>query len=297
MMKKIYLKYIISLLLFGSNGVWASMISMPSYEIVLLRTMIGGILLFGIFKLTGGTFCFWKHRHQFVCLAISGIAMGMSWIFLFEAYQQIGVSMSTLVYYCGPVIVMALSPFVFKERLTVLKISGFAAVVVGVVLVSGQGIVSEKSGWGFFCGFMAAVMYAFIVIFSKKVTDITGVENALLQLVIGVLTSVIFSGLRKGYHLSVSESDWFPLLFLGVINTGIGCYLYFSTIGSLPAQSVAICGYLEPLSAVFYSVLFLHERMGIQQILGAVLIIGGAVFGEMSSGFWKAGEHSLKMRH
>lgn len=64
------------------------------------------------------------------------------------------------------------------------------------------------------------------------------------------------------------------------MNTGVGCGLYFSTIGRLPAQSVAVCGYLEPLFAVMLSALLLHETMTPLQIAGAALIIGGAVYGE-----------------
>lgn len=44
---------------------------------------------------------------------------------------------------------------------------------------------------------------------------------------------------------------------------------------------VAICGYLEPLSAVLFSVFFLKETMSYEQITGAVLILGGAIFGEL----------------
>ena len=69
---------------------------------------------------------------------------------------------------------------------------------------------------------------------------------------------------------------------LGLLNTGIGCYFYFSSIGKLPVQSVAVCGYLEPLSAVAFSVLLLHENLLPVQLIGAVLIIGGAVFSERS---------------
>ncbi|MBQ8748040.1 MAG: DMT family transporter, partial [Clostridia bacterium] len=65
-----------------------------------------------------------------------------------------------------------------------------------------------------------------------------------------------------------------------LLNTGIGCYFYFSSIGKLPVQTVAICGYLEPLSAVVFSVIFLKETMLPIQIIGAVLIIGGAMLGE-----------------
>ena len=71
------------------------------------------------------------------------------------------------------------------------------------------------------------------------------------------------------------------ILILGIFNTGIGCYFYFSSIGDLPVQTVAICGYLEPLSAVVFSVLFLGESMTIVQVVGAMLILGGAAFGEL----------------
>ncbi len=81
--------------------------------------------------------------------------------------------------------------------------------------------------------------------------------------------------------MGISSGDWLPVLWLGLVNTGIGCFFYFSSIGQLPAQSVAVCGYLEPFSAVLMSALALHETMTGWQVLGAVLIIGGALYGEL----------------
>ena len=66
-----------------------------------------------------------------------------------------------------------------------------------------------------------------------------------------------------------------------MLNTGAGCYFYFSSIGNLPVQTVAVCGYLEPLSAVIFSGIFLKETMLPVQMAGAVFIIGGAVYGEL----------------
>ena len=57
-MKKDYLKYIFSLLLFGSNGIVASFIKLNSYEIVFCRTLTGGLLLLLIFLLSRGKFTF-----------------------------------------------------------------------------------------------------------------------------------------------------------------------------------------------------------------------------------------------
>lgn len=80
--------------------------------------------------------------------------------------------------------------------------------------------------------------------------------------------------------MNIAAGEWLPILWLGFVYTGVGCYCYFSSIGALPAQSVAICGYLEPLFAVVLSVLILKETMSPLQIIGAALIVGGAVFGE-----------------
>ncbi len=279
-MKQAYIKYLLALLLFGSNGVVASYISLTSYEIVFLRSLIGSILLISLFKLADNKIDLTKNKRHLLYLIISGVAMGVSWIFLYEAYQQIGVSIASLAYYCGPVIVMLLSPLLFKERFTLPKVGGFVAVLCGILLINTQAIHDGKTPWGLFCGVMSAIMYAFMVIFNKKAHSITGMKNAMLQLIISFLTVAVFLGFRQGFIIHVSRSDWIPILILGLLNTGIGCYLYFSSIASLPVQSVTVCGYLEPLSAIAFSALLLKEILQPIQMLGAVLVIGGSIFAE-----------------
>ncbi|MBR2987588.1 MAG: EamA family transporter [Clostridia bacterium] len=279
-MKTPYFKYIFALLLFGSNGIVASLIHLSSYEIVLLRTLIGSLLLIAIFFIAREKLTFYKHKTQSVFLAISGIAMGTSWIFLYEAYDEIGVSLASLAYYCGPVIVMMLSPLLFGEKLTKIKVCSFLVVLVGIFLVNGTAFENGVSVWGLACGLLSAVCYSLMVMFNKKAKDITGLENAMLQLFVAFLTVAIFVGIKQGYRMEIDTRSILPILVLGLLNTGIGCYFYFSSIRKLPVQTVAICGYLEPLSAVVFSVIFLNETMLPLQIVGAVLIIGGAILGE-----------------
>lgn len=280
-MKTSYLKYIFALLLFGSNGIVASLIHLSSYEIVLLRTLIGSLLLIAIFFIAREKLTFYKYKTQSIFLAVSGIAMGTSWIFLYEAYDEIGVSLASLAYYCGPVIVMILSPFLFGEKLTRIKVCSFLVVLVGIFLVNGTAFENGVSVWGLACGLLSAVCYSLMVMFNKKAKDITGLENSMLQLFVAFLTVAIFVGIKQGYRMEIDIQSIIPILVLGLLNTGIGCYFYFSSIGKLPVQTVAICGYLEPLSAVVFSVIFLKETMLTIQIIGAVLIIGGAILGEI----------------
>lgn len=69
-------------------------------------------------------------------------------------------------------------------------------------------------------------------------------------------------------------------MLLGAVNTGLGCCWYFSAISRLPVQTVAVCGYLEPLAAVVFAAVLLHETMLLLQMLGAVLILCGAAGAE-----------------
>lgn len=181
-MKKAYIKYLFALLLFGSNGITASFIHLNSYEIVLLRTGIGSLFLITVFLLSKGKITFYQHKKSFLFLCMSGAAMGMSWIFLYEAYQKIGVSLASLMYYCGPVIVMALSPVLFREKLTKTKIFSFLIVLVGIFLVNGTGTDGGQDTRGKICAVLSAFCYAAMVVCQKKEKNITGLENAMLQL-------------------------------------------------------------------------------------------------------------------
>lgn len=284
-MKQAYFKYVAALLLFGSNGIVASKIGLSSYEIVFTRTLIGSLFLISTFAALRQKARFRENRApnwaHFGYLAVSGAAMGASWMFLYEAYTRIGVSTATLAYYSGPVIVLVLSPLLFKEKLTAARLLGFLAVLGGMYLVNARALAEGSASWGLLFGVLAAVMYAFMVIFNKKAASIGGLENAMWQLIISFVTVAVFVGLKQGFTMQIPPGSLPPILLLGVVNTGLGCYLYFSSIGGLPAQSVAVFGYLEPLSALAFSAVLLGESLSFGQVVGAALILGGAALGEL----------------
>lgn len=286
-MSRSFKKYLASLLMFGSNGIVASAIALPSSEVVLTRTLLGALLLVAALTVSnrrsGDRHASLDHPRQAASLAVSGAALGISWIFLFAAYRLIGVGVATLAYYIGPVIVMALSPVLFREHLTPVKLMGFAAVVAGAFLVVAQGGAGSINPAGLALGGMAAIMYAAMVVFSKRASDVGGVEAATIQIVASFAAVAVYS-VATGQLPAVSalvSADLPAVLTLGLVNTGLGCYLYFSAMGDLPVQRVAVFGYLEPLSAVVLSALVLGEAMGPVRILGAALIIGGAASCEL----------------
>lgn len=293
-MKQSYLKYILGLLILGSNGVIAAQIHMNSYEIVLVRTFLGSLFLAALLLLSKSKLQCLHHKKELFFMLLSGIAMGLNWLFLFEGYATVGVSITILLCYCGPIFVMLVSPIFFRERITLTKIVCFAIVIFGMLCINGQSLEAGKSPWGIFCGVMAAVIYAVMIIANKKAPHIRGMENATIQIATAFFTVLIFVLAKQGLHLNIRSSDLLPILLLGFINSGIAIYLYFSPIDYLPVQSVAIIGYSEPLSAVIFSVLFLGEKLLPLYIIGGICIIGGALLAELYKPKGKSSAHIEK---
>ena len=277
--KKAYIKIILSGLIFGSNGIVASYIDLSSYEIVLTRTVVGGLSLLAICLITGKRLPVREHPGQALYVVLSGFAMGAGWMCLYEAYDEIGVGVGALLGNCGPVIVMMLSPLFFGEKLTAPKLTGFFTVLAGVFLLNGalDGTLNPR---GVFFGIMSSVFYAVMLISNKKATEIRGLENTTLQIISAFVAVAAFVVYRQGFSFSVQPSDVLPILVLGIVNTGFACYCYFSSVAWLPVQTVAVVGYLEPLSAVILGAVILREPMGVLKIIGAVLVLGGAFFAE-----------------
>ena len=93
-MARAYLKYLLSLLIFGTNGIVANHISLSSRQIVFMRTLIGGLFLGLVFFLSKGRLRALSDRRCLLFLLGSGVCMGTSWMCLFEAYRLVGVSVA-----------------------------------------------------------------------------------------------------------------------------------------------------------------------------------------------------------
>lgn len=280
---KDYAKFIGSLILLGSNGVVAAHILLPSQDIVFLRTLIGVAALAVIFKMRHGKPECLHRKREFLLVVASGLSMGISWLFLYEAYRLVGVGVSSLAYYCAPILVMILSPVVFHEHLTIRSLVSFAVVLAGALLVNGQTVEAGGSAWGMLCGWMSAVAHAAMVVFSKAADTVDGLESSTVQLIASFAVALVFLLVSGGFPLCVDGASWPWIALLGLANTGLGCYLYFSSFGGLRAQTVAILGYIEPLSALACAFIFLEEPMSVLQACGGALILSGAAMGTLAT--------------
>ena len=273
--------FVASMVIFGTNGLIVANISLGSAEIVLMRTFLGSLFLLAI-VLVKRSFSFADLKADLVPATMGGAALGLNWVLLFSAYRSAGVGLSTLTYYCGPIIVLALSPVLFKEKLTWNKLLAIAAVAVGMFCITGNIEPGSDVQTGILFGGGAALLYASLIVANKRVKRLSGLNCAMYELIVAffvVLIYLLASNVKLPVIPAAEDIVW--VLAIGLVNTGLAYYLYFSSLQKLPGQTVALVCYIDPLTALLVSGAFLGEKLLGVQIAGAVLILGGACLGEL----------------
>lgn len=279
---KFYLMFVAAMLIFGSNGVFASMLEMSGAQLVLLRTLIGGAVLLIIILISRSRTPKEVLLREKWRLLFTGVCLGANWALLFEAYNLMNVSLATLTYYTAPVLVLVLAPLVLKERQNGLAYLGMAVVIVGMLLVVGTDFgEGGVSATGLIVGLGSAVFYAMLMLVNKQITGVSGLNLTFIEIVIAavILLPYVFAT-SGGVPLPTDARGIFALLFLCTVNTGFACWLYFSSMNRLPAKAVALMGYFDPVSALIFSAVFLDERLSGLQLAGAVLVLAGALVGQ-----------------
>lgn len=283
---KARIQFILSMAIFGTIALFTRHIAVSSGELALYRAIMAAILIGIYLPVTGQRISISDIKSALPWLFLSGAAMGINWILLFEAYKYTSVSVATLSYYFAPVIVTVASPLLFHEKLTKKQLLCFTMSTLGLVLIIDIQSIADGTAnpTGIFLGLGAAAFYATVIILNKFIRTVSGLHRTLFQFIaaIVILTPyVVFTG---GMHLSVLDmSGWLCLLIVGVLHTGITYCMYFSSLKNLKGQEVSILSYIDPLIAVLVSVLFLKEPFRLSQLIGGTMILGFTLWNERNT--------------
>lgn len=274
-----------SMAIFGTISLFVKHIPLGSGEVVLYRALlaIGVISLYLLIRKQPLPFA--KIKGELPLLLLSGVAVGINWLLLFQAYHYTTVSIATLSYYFAPVLVTIACPILFHERLSKKQILCFVMSTLGLILIIGpQGLdQSSQHLIGIGLGLGAAVFYAAAVLMNKALTATGGIHRTLIQFVGASLALLVYVPATGGFHLGqLDVTGLLCLLILGVVHTGFAYCLYFSALKDLSGQEASILSYIDPLVAVVVSVVLLREAISPLQIIGGVMILGFTLWNELT---------------
>ena len=163
---------ILSMVIFGTIGIFVNYIGLPSGIIAAFRGITGALVILLVMLFKGWKADFKAVKKKLPVLLASGVAIGFNWILLFEAYRFTGIPVATVCYYTAPIIVVIASTFVFKERLKAKQFICVFVALIGVALVSGVFQSDSSKITGVLCGLGAAVLYASVMIMNKFMGEV-----------------------------------------------------------------------------------------------------------------------------
>lgn len=272
--------------IWGSIGIIRHYIPVDSGTLALLRSVIGAVCMALLLAVLRRHVDWAGIRANCRLLILSGFAVGINWLLLFEAFKHTSVAVATVCYYMAPIGVMLFSPLVLGEPINRRKGLGILMAFLGIAFVSGL-FSADNAGvtlTGVLYGLGAATFYMSVVLLNKRMTPMepytkTGVQLAASATVL--LPYIVF----QQWNTPMDWAIWTPTvigltLILGFVYTGLACALYFGSMDRLPAQTVALFSYLDPILAVILSTVLLGEPLTPSLVIGTILVLGGAFIGE-----------------
>lgn len=275
-------QYLLAMTIFGTIGLFVKSIELPSTVIALSRGALGTLFLLLVLKLLKRRINTATVKSNFKHLIIAGVALGLNWIFLFEAYRLTSVATATLAYYMAPIILILLSPILLHERIPLGKWICVICALFGMSLISGVWEGSENVALdGITMGLIAACFYASVVINNKFLKGLDPYDSSIVQLAVAAIVLLPYVLFTVDFSVLKPDTTTIGLtLAVGILHTGVAYWLYFSALPKLEAARIAIVSYIDPAIAILLSVFVLMEPMTTAGVIGAVLILGAALASE-----------------
>ncbi len=274
---KIKGEFCLSMIIFGTLGLFARSVQFSSSFISMCRGFLGAAFLIFVLLISKRKIDLCAIKKNIVFLSLSGVALGFNWIFLFESYKYTTIATATLCYYMAPIFILLFSVVILKEKLNIKKLLCIFFAFIGMLLISGvfSGRKISFLGYkGVLLGLCSAVFYAVLVLLNKKTTEISLMERTLTQLLVSAVVMLIYSAVSGGLTgVNLTGKGIIILLILGLLHTGVAYLLYFDSVEKLSAGNIAILSYVDPVVAIFVSYFVLREPCDIFGVIGAVLIV------------------------
>lgn len=280
MKKKAFIFVIIAGLLWGTSGLFVHMLTPYGFSSLQMTAVRGTVSFIAI-----AIIAFFKDRKLFkirpldmlICLGV-GVMLYLASACYYSAIPMTSVATAVMLMYTAPVFVAVASVILFGEKMTKMKASAIAVMLVGCCLVSGViGNFRVVNVWGILLGLAAGVAYGSYNIFSKLCMR-RGLDP-LTVTVYGflVMTVISFCVASPGDIVSTAGAaplQTIPLLIgLGVFTFVVPYTLYTVGLRDLPAGTASALSIMEPMSATVYSVIFLSEPLNVYTVLGIVTVV------------------------
>ena len=229
--------------------------------------------VFILFRVAGATLLFWLvlsltkskpiERKDFPLIALCGLfGVAINQLFFFHGLNLSSAINSGIIMALNPIMVVILSFFLFKERLTSLKITGITLGAVGAILLTlkASSHVGDSRLGDLFL-FLNALSYAIYLVLAKPLMKkYSPIQVITWVFTFGLIFVLLFpptlSELSQTNFQRISTEIWWKITYVVI---GVTFFTYLLTIFGLKYLSATVSSayiYTQPVMVMLFTFLF-----------------------------------------
>ena len=229
--------------------------------------------VFILFRVAGATLLFWLvlsltkskpiERKDFPLIALCGLfGVAINQLFFFHGLNLSSAINSGIIMALNPIMVVILSFFLFKERLTSLKITGITLGAVGAILLTlkASSHVGDSRLGDLFL-FLNALSYAIYLVLAKPLMKkYSPIQVITWVFTFGLIFVLLFpttlSELSQTNFQRISTEIWWKIAYVVI---GVTFFTYLLTIFGLKYLSATVSSayiYTQPVMVMLFTFLF-----------------------------------------
>lgn len=217
-------------------------------------------------------------KSELVPLFFLGIFFSLSSLTLFESFHYIEAGIACTILFIYPVIVALIMAIFFKEKITKTVVSAIFLTSIGIALLYKGKPDSVLSLKGVAIVLASAFLYAFYIVGVKNIKAIKSMNSAKLSfyvMLFGLLVYVVNLKFCTNLQGLTTTTAWLFVIGLAIFPTIISLETIGVAIKLIGSTNTAILGALEPLTAIFFGILFFNESLTLRISIGVILILFG----------------------
>ncbi|MGE7926302.1 DMT family transporter [Lysinibacillus xylanilyticus] len=273
------IKLTVSMALFGSIGFFTVHTGVPATELVFIRCICATLFLGGMWLITGGHKTEIWDKKEILRTLLCGVFIVLNWVFLFKAFEEMSISIAISIYNLAPIFVLIFGALFLKEKMTIQALLATLTCFIGSMFIIGLNnfmSLSEFMKSGFIWALLSALFYAFTMLTSKTITNLSSYALTYIQTTVGIIILLPF--VNFSLFESLTTTNWLYILGTGFIHTGFVYYLFFDSIRSLSTILVSVLVFVDPVVAILLDMLLLDFMPSFMQTVGIVLIFAGIFY-------------------
>jgi drug/metabolite transporter (DMT)-like permease len=244
-----------------------------SMDVTLFYRFILGAALIGIYMLIRSK-SFRLTSIEIPKLAVMGVLYALSSEFLFLGYDLMSAGIASTLIYTYPIIIAVILAVVFRERISSATKGSITLATMGVVCMSWEGEQMSFNTTGVVIVMLGSLSYAlYMLIVNKGKLSASGMTITFYSMLFSGLFYALKSGVNgQNFELPSSYWLWFIASF-SLVTTVLSVLAMVVAINLIGSTPTAVLGALEPVVAVWLSVLFLGEKATWNLFTGLVFVM------------------------